>query len=246
MNYDKSINWDNSNTFDKYLEIAKNNIIRTLENQTDKNFILVFFTQHDTEENINKLKSLSDKFTIIIHNPDKGNFLESNIISDVELIATSRLDYDDFVDRECVANVHKLFKPELKVALFGINSGCTFDTKTKEAYFFSPTKYMISKTGLNAPMCTLLYNIHYMKKPITILDLGTHQNCISNFIKLKNNILRWDIDINGILNIFYYNTLGFIWTRHDLSFSKSSIIHNSTIKLDVVNEDFKNTFGIII
>lgn len=244
MDYDPSIDWTCGEVYQKYLSVARRGIIATLENQTDKGFTLIFLTQHDTEENIALLKALSSQFPIEVINPDKAKVLTPERLGGAEIIITSRLDYDDYVDRECVAHIHNLIKTNPKILLYGIETGATYDSQEQIPHLFSTPRYGLQTTGLHAPMLTLIYNIHYMQRLITVLDLGQHAKCVENLNKMQGQLLRWPINTKEITILDYMNSLGFLWVRHPLSFTyKNGFHHNTDIRIALTPQELTHHFS---
>lgn len=244
MDLDKTIDWADADTFGRHLAMAKQAIVPTLENQTKKNFILVFLTHHDTEENTDMLKGLTDKFPVEVVNPVKEAVLTGGRIGNAEVVITSRLDYDDYIDREVVEHIQSLVKENPKAMLYGISTGCTYDMEEKQPYLFATPPYGMEMHGLHAPMLSAIYNLHYVRRPFTVLDLGQHDKCIDTFDKKQGEWLRWTVDSRKIAVLDYLNEVGFLWTRHPLSFTqRDGFLHNTAIKVKISEEDMATKFG---
>ena len=238
------IDWTDADTFRRHLEIARQAIIPTLANQTDRTFTLLFLTHHDSEVNTALLKGLTDRFPIEVANPRQGDLLTPERLGGAERVITSRLDYDDYVDRQVVARIHNACRDDLKVLLYGLNTGATYDLADGALRLFANPAFITSGNGLHAPMCTVMYNTHYVRRPFTILDLGQHTECVASLLRQEGSLLRWSVRDTKFRLTDCHHTLGFLWTRHPLSFSVGSVRHNTDIDIRMSAAALQAKFGV--
>lgn len=238
------IDWTDADTFRRHLDIARKAIVPTLENQTDRDFTLLFLTHHDTEENTALLRGLTDRYPVEVSNPRKEPLLTPERLGGAERVITSRLDYDDYVDSQVVARIHSACKDDLKVLLYGLHTGATYDPADDTLRLFANPAFISSGNGLHAPMCTVMYNTHYVRRPFTILDLGQHTECVAGLLRQENELLRWPVRERKFRLTDCHHTLGFLWTRHPLSFSVGSVRHNTDIDIRTDSAALQAKFGV--
>lgn len=111
--------------------LAKNNLLRSLENQTNKNFEIIFL--------VNDEYLLDEKYKFIFTELQNGitvpiKFMKSNTMrqlikeayNDYDFVIQSRMDYDDFVYKDAVADTQAKVDECNSILAYGYNKGYTY------------------------------------------------------------------------------------------------------------------------
>lgn len=223
-------------------KLTKNHFIPTLENQTNKNFEIVFLIHNDIPfEKVEELNRINTPIKFhIIRNKDLDVFL--NTYKDkTDLLITSRLDYDDNIHKSVVDDIQKYAIENFdKITIYGLNLGSTIKDGEFIAYEKNIPKYE-GNQGFFSIMETLILPSNMCESYFSIYKLGNHTNVIP-YLKENAELLG----IQKLNNDFFHkdtsNEIKYLWVRHDMSQSvmANGIWHTSDKKVPL---NLKDDFG---
>ena len=242
------------NFIEKNVNITFKYLIQSLNNQTNKNFEVIYLLNEKHDINfINKLfyKKIKqiDNFNInFIKRYELKNYISNNI-KGYDICITTRIDCDDLINCNAVADVQNLcikqnFYP---VILCGYNYGYRMydDKRIYDAKYI----YQNYRGFISIFISAITYLDKNNNNFINIYDLGPHHDCGNNLKELYNklNISYKDCDIIHILD--NKNDKSFVYNRYNSS--SSSIIQNINEKTtehseyihNINKQKFKDLFG---
>lgn len=115
----------------KQLVLAKNNALPSLENQTNKNFELVFMLNDKFFDNpkyefvFSTLKNSSALPLTFIKNSDRLQLIE-DACNNYDFVITSRMDFDDFLFKDAVADTQSKVDECTDILTYGYCKGFTY------------------------------------------------------------------------------------------------------------------------
>lgn len=211
-----------TNFLSKQLVFAQNNALPSLENQTDKNFELVFLVNH---------KFLTDKKYEFIFSTLKESttlpltFIRQNdipkLVNDAydnyDFVIQSRMDFDDFVYKDAIADTHSKINECENILAYGYCKGYIYINK--DLYNW---KVLFKGIGHYALMQSLMLKSSFAKE-LPFIGIYTFDHT-----RVKP-ILKDFLEKNGIAfseNMFQQNaqTLAYIYFRHE--FSHNDLVSN--------------------
>lgn len=208
------------------LVLAKNNALKSLENQTNKNFELVFLVHEkflsDAKykfifSTLKKSTSLPTKF---IRYDEQGD-LSNTALEEYDFVILSRMDFDDFIFKDAIADTQSKIDACDKVLAYGYCSG--FEYINGELYV-----YVNNWNGLghHSMMQSLILKSSFAKElPPMTAYYSAHPR-----VKLK---LKKILEENGYAfseDMFQQNTSAFayIYFRHEFSREQLRILGNTS------------------
>lgn len=222
------------------VEYVKKYFIPSLENQTNKNFEIVFLVndKHDTEEsNIRLLKELDTCFKChVVKKSDLAGFVKSES-SGYDRLITTRMDYDDLVYSGAAQEIQGLAERSKEVVFtYGYNNGTL--KRGKQICKYNP-KY---GNGYFSVFLSLVIDLKTMPSA-DVYELDDHTNVRKTLKDLcgKNKVVYSDAFFKRSAENQYY----FVWVRHEntasslMKYPKENAYNEET---DV--KDFKERFGI--
>lgn len=228
----------NEETLQNGFILLKNHFIKTLQNQLNKNFEIVILIYNELPlQSVSFLNEIECDYKIhIIHSKDLNKFIYN--FYDNDFIITTRLDYDDFVHKNCVQDVQLAALDTNYLKLYGLNNGCTMDNN-EIPYFFHP-KYISIKHDFFSCFETLIVNTKNYKRPINIYHLGNHTKVCEYLI---DNYKKFGLDdITQIqTQLDKDEKTKYIWYRHEnaVSLIRNNAKHTTNVIINDVNfEDF--------
>lgn len=178
-------------------EILKKHFIKTIENQINRNFEIIILIYDNlpmsSVEFLNEIKC--DNKITILHMKDLDEYV--NGVSDGDIVITTRLDYDDFIHKNCVDDVQKIAANTECMKLYGLNNGCSM-ADDEICYYHHPN--YVNVCGFFSCFETLIVNTSVYKSPITIYTLGEHSHVFKE-IKNFNKNVKIEIDKDKKQNI---------------------------------------------
>lgn len=217
-------------------KLLTNHFIPTLENQTNKNFEMIFLIHNEIPiEKVQMLNTIETTIKFHILRLDElENFL-NQLKATIDILITSRLDYDDNIHKCVVDDIQKyaINNPK-KITIYGLNKGATIVDGETNAYLKKIKEYEIGNSGYWSAMETLILPNVMSNKLFSIYSLGNHTKVIKT---LKEKYKEMGI---YTLNDDYYhkdtsNDIKYLWVRHKQSQSVivQNIWHTTDIKVDV-------------
>lgn len=230
--------------------MATRHIIPTLENQTNKNFKLIFLVANNLSNyDLERIKHLSNEIEIMpVHLFMFDSFIKNH---NSDYLITSRLDYDDHVYNNCVEDIQNFLKKEegIKAQIFGLNQGVSIVDGEYEAHLMYNYRWLHSE-GCPAPMTTLILKRNICKEYFDIYKLGYHTEVVKNFLIVQKHYLLEEVAQypNQIYTQKSGQDIDYIWIRHKHSASAicNNIIHTTNIKVDLSKQELKEKFGYIL
>lgn len=224
--------------------MASRHIIPTLENQTNKNFKLIFLVANNLSNyDLERIKHLSNEIEIMpVHLFMFDSFIKNH---NSDYLITSRLDYDDHVYKNCVEDIQNIVKSKSNSMLWGLGEGVSIIDGEKDAYLMYNYPWLYNE-GLPAPMATLILKREEVKTYFDIYKLGYHTEVSRNFDITQSYYFNNTIfDINDIHNRKKKDEIDYIWIRHKYSASAicNNVIHTTKIKVDLSKQELKEKFG---
>lgn len=244
---DTGIDIDNEEWRKMSFDMAKRHIIPTLENQSNKNFILVFLVSDTmSDSDILDLEWLSGYINIkVIKLSEFNNYIKS---INTDYLITSRLDYDDHVYKDCVKDIHQLLKRKKpEVCIYGLNQGVSIVDGENESHLMYNYPWLLGE-GFPAPMTTLILARSACKEYFDIYKLGFHTECVKCLLSTQNYYLNKIYDIHQIYAQHKGYNIDYIWIRHPHSATTISInvTHTTNIIVELSDKELKENFGYII
>lgn len=240
------------NFLSKQLVLAENNALKSLENQTNKNFELVFLVNDKFFDNskyefiFSTLKnSTTLPLTFIKIREQPHLFKEA--YDNYDFVIQSRMDFDDFLFKNGIEDTHSKVNECENILAYGYHMG--YEYIYQELY---PCMYVSMKgIGHNSILSSLIFKSSFAKK----LPFISAYTCNHAKIKLE---LKDFLEKNGIEfseNMFQQNNSAkaFIYFRHE--FSHLQLTRNagdSTFKIpnksplttkDITRAQLKSEFG---
>lgn len=224
------------------VEYVNNYFIPSLNNQTNKNFEIIFLINDKHDEINSNIKLLNNVITNIPCHIVKKNNLDvfiSNNSKDYDYLITSRMDYDDLVYNNAVEDIQQYVKLKPKYLLtYGYTNGTLL--RGKKLYIYNPNY----TNGYFSVFFSCIINLHNLSA-INVCQLGNHTNIkesIQNICLSKNILYDENMFIMPKEDNYY-----FVWVRHENT--SSSLLHynkENSYNKEIYIEDFKKIFGISI
>lgn len=226
----------------RQLEVFCEFTLKSLQNQTNKNFEILLLIHNELPlenkiyENLNELKYQNVNF---IYLKDLNQYIYDNSKL-FDYVITTRLDNDDLIYNNAVNDIQNIvLTGNYDLIYCGLKCGLTMINKDIEnIYEFIPN---YNSLGTISIFQTLAYNRKCIEHINNIYQLGQHTNNINTFINLaqKYNYLYY-------INIIEEKNT-WIYVKHD--FNHSSIKknnyrwHRSFNKINFSKDYFANRFG---
>ena len=207
------------------LVLAKNNALKSLENQTNKNFEVIFLVHE---------KFLSDaKYKFIFSTLKKSTSLPIKFIrvaeqahligaalEEYDFVIQSRMDFDDFIFKDAITDTQSKIDACDKVLAYGYCSG--FEYINGELYI---NKFLCNGTGHISILQSLVLKSSFAK------ELPPMTAYYSNHTKVKLK-LKKILEENGCAfseDMFQQNTstLAYIYFRHEFSLDQLRTLDNT-------------------
>lgn len=208
-----------SNFLKMQLPLAKN-LLRSLENQTNKNFELVFYANPKFFDNpkyefvFSTLRGYTT-LTLTFVKPSDIHSLVKEAYNNYDFVIQTGMDFDDFAHRDVVADMQSKVTECKDILTYGYGKGYIYDKN--ELYTVLPTErsYVKSNDGYASCFTVMLKSSYSKTLPCVIKLYGiTHAKVITglkeifkkNSIEFPENVYQRNDSINGI-----------IYFRHELS-----------------------------
>lgn len=226
------------------VNVFKHYTLKSLENQTNKNFEILFMIHNDISDDhaaIVELKSIKSNINInVVHYKDVNEFINKND-NKYDFLITTRIDHDDLIYSDAVKEIQNKCNINIPLYYNGYVNGITMiNNNFNDCYKFYP-KY---NKGSISIFQSLIVNKKIFNKNLNIYSLGQHNKQLDTFIDLYKNYKYNE-------SYFNINNLedAYIYVKHD--FNHSSLVnpgfnenwHRTNIKVDKSKEWFIERFG---
>lgn len=235
---DEMLSFLNEETLHNGFLMLKNHFIRTLQNQTNRNFEIITLIYDELPlQDVSFLNEFDCGNKIhVLHTKDLNDYIYG--FYDNDLLITTRLDYDDFIHKDCVRDVQNSAIDTKYLKIYGLNNGCSMDDD--EVCYYHHPGYVGCEHGFFSCFETLIVNTRNYKEPINIYTLGDHTFVCENLV---NNLERFGLEDKSQVQIEMDadKKTKYIWYRHDnaVSFIQNNCKHTSDVIVqDVDFEDF--------
>ena len=163
------------------IRVMKKYLFPSLENQSCKNFTWILMIGDKANKTlINSLLKFNNNFDMkIIYLKDIKNYIRY-ISKDIDILITTRIDYDDRIYYDAVNDVRKAVNINHPMIIYGYNRGMYYfeeDDKYFELYDTFKNK------GVMSVFISLITVLNMVNDIYTIYDLGVH-------LHIRNNILK--------------------------------------------------------
>ena len=218
--------------------LARNNCLKSLENQTNRNFEIVFYTNdaYFADPKYEPIFSALRDATTLPTKFIKGSEMSSLIMpayNDYDFVIQSRIDFDDFIRKDIVEDTQSKVNECDKILGYGYCKGYTYFNK--ELYPFYAT---YKGRGHFSAFQSLILKSEFAKRHSFV-------SVFTNHTKLKDKIERF-IDKNGEVfseSMFQQNisTNAFIYFRHDTAWSNYK--PGGNVITDITKKQLEEEFG---
>ena len=157
---------------DNGIRVLKKYLIPSLENQSCKDFTWILMLGNKVNmSNIKPLIDFNTSFDIkIIYKKDIKHYI-TNISKDLDILITTRIDFDDVIYYNAVNDVRKEIDLNKPIFLHGYNRGvCYLETENKYYEYYNDFK----GKGVTSIFVTLILNLKKVNETISIYELGEH------------------------------------------------------------------------
>ena len=218
------------------IRVMKKYLFPSLKYQSCKDFIWILNVGN--KANITYLKSLLN-FTkpfksIIIYNKELKSFIK-NITKNIDVLITTRIDYDDRIYYNAVNDVRKYINFSRPIILYGYNRRYIYYEEF-DIYFIYHNKYHNAGTG--SIFASLIIILNKINDSYNIYDLGDHTRIRKNLLKKYKNFGLKKLDYEPA--IFENGAPKCVWVRQRYS----GIYRKGKPKVKVVNFDLGQFYGI--
>lgn len=199
------------------IRVMKKYLFPSLENQSCKNFTWILMLGDKANINLlNSLIKINNSFSKkIIYQKDIKNYIR-NITKGIDILITTRIDYDDRIYYDAVNDVRKAINIKRPLILYGYNRGLYYYEVNDKYYELYQT---YQNLGVMSVFISLITVLKMVNETYTVYDLGIHIHARKN-----------------LLNI--YKSFGF----HNLSYDPS-IVDNGEPKFVFVRQNYSGSYN---
>ena len=195
------------------IRVMKTYLLPSLENQSCKNFSWILML--GDKANITLIKSFfnfSNTFSKkIIYQKDLKNYIR-NRSKDINVLITTRIDYDDRIYYDAVNDVRKAININRPLVVYGYNRGMFYFENEDKYYEFYTT---FNNQGVMSIFISLITILNKVNDIYTVYDMGNHVY-IRKYIleRYKSFGIK---ELNYEPAIFDYGEPKFIYVRQNYS-----------------------------
>ena len=216
----------------KQLNLAVNNGLKSLENQTDKNFEIVFYVNDKlfVDESYKFIFStLRDAVTVPVRFPKRGEYKTwvQEAYDKYDFVIQSRMDFDDFLHKDAIADTHEKIDECENILLYGYCKGYLYSDGTLRHMFY-PSRGI----GHHSILQSEIWKSSFAPKlPFFDSYFSGHHRAKQ---KLKEIVEQSGVEFSE--SMFQQNTTmdAFIYFRHE--FSHFIISHNGAPDTWIVDQ----------
>lgn len=235
------------------LELVSN-VFRTLENQTNKNFEViflmnpVFFDNPRYEFLFSELKKATTLPLKLIKSGTMNVITENtlNELDDEDFIIHSRMDFDDFVYKDAVADTQSKVNECENVLCYGYCRGYSYLEGD-----LLPHYYLFNGLGHLGILQSLIVKASFAKKlPMFSVYLGSHnkfKNSLKNFlakngVEFSENMFQQNTSTNAYI-YFRHECARFVLTQNRINPTITSQKENKLTTEDITKKQLEEEFG---
>lgn len=162
------------------IRVMKKYLFPSLENQSCKNFTWILMIGNKADiKFVNSLFQFSNSFSKkVIYKKDIRNYIR-NITKGVDILITTRIDYDDRIYYDAVNDVRKAVNINKPMLLYGYKRGTSYFEINDKYYEF----YKNFKNGAMSTFVSLISVLNKVKDIYIVYDLGGHCSLRKNIFK---------------------------------------------------------------
>ena len=207
----------------KQADLAANNALKSLANQTNKNFEIIFLMHPKTFDDESYefiFKSLTEASPVPVHFPRNYNAFIEDAYAKYDFVIQSRMDFDDFLHKDAVADTQNQVGNCENILLYGYCKGYLYFNADGMLRHMSYPSRGIGHLGI---LQSFIWKSSFARQLPT---LGPYFTAAHHRMKIK---LKEFLDKNGVEfseSMFKQNTdmKAFIYFRHE--FSHFITVHN--------------------
>ena len=221
------------------VSLAKNNLLKSLENQTNKNFEICFWANGRYFDNpkyefiFTALKDCTSLTVKFIKKDDMADLVKV-AYNEYDFVIQSRMDFDDFVHKEAVADVQSKVSECDRMLSYGYCKGYTYFNNKLYPFYIE-----YDKRGHIGLLQSLIAESAFAKK---IPYVGAYT---FNHVKIKPSLKEFleNNNVEFAENMFQQNvsTNAFIYFRHDTTLSNHKPRGKSITK--ITKKQLEDEFG---
>ena len=227
------------------INVFNNYTLKSLENQSNKNFEIIIIIHNEINLNNSSIKKLLKIKTNLNLKVLKLKEIKSyiNINSkNFDFLITTRIDHDDLIYKDAVEEIQNKCNKNIPLYYNGYDKLITMiGNDIENCYKFYPNYYGLGSIGI---FQSLIVNKNKINKSYNIFDLGIHSKLKIKFIDIykKNNLEYKEIyfNINHIEDSSIYIKHKF---NHSELSNKSKNWHKTNIKIKKSKKWFRERFG---
>ena len=227
------------------IDVFNNYTLKSLENQSNKNFEIIIIIHNEINLNHSSIKKLLKIKTNLNLKVLKLKEIKSyiNINSkNFDFLITTRIDHDDLIYKDAVEEIQNKCNKNIPLYYNGYDKLITMiGNDIENCYKFYPNYYGLGSIGI---FQSLIVNKNKINKSYNIFDLGIHSKLKIKFIDIykKNNLEYKEIyfNINHIEDSSIYIKHKF---NHSELSNKSKNWHKTNIKIKKSKKWFRERFG---
>ena len=181
------------NLLDKGIEVFNNYTLKSLENQSNKNFEIIIIIHNEINLNhpsIKKLIEIKTNLNLkILKLKDLQSYISINS-KNIDYLITTRIDHDDLIYKGAVEEIQNKCNKNIPLYYNGYDKLITMiGNDIENCYKFYPNYYGLGSMSI---FQSLIVNKIKINKSYNIYDLGNHANNKMKFINLyKENNLEY-------------------------------------------------------
>lgn len=235
------------NLLDNGIDVFNNFTLKSLENQSNKNFEIILIINNEININHPSIKKLLKIKTIlnlkILKNKEMKSYIYNNS-KNFDYLITTRIDHDDLIYKDAVEEIQNKCNKNIPLYYNGYDKLITMiGNDIKNCYKFYPDYH---GWGSMSIFQSLIVNKIKINKSYNIYDLGNHTKNKIKFINLykENNLEYKEIYFN-----INHMEDSCIYIKHNFNHSELSNKnidtnwHRTTIKIKKNKKWFIERFG---
>ena len=220
------------------IRVMKKYLFNSLENQKCKDFLFILLLGN--RANISYVRSLfnfklSFKYRLIRYK--NLNLFLKKITKVIDVLITTRIDYDDLIYYDAVNDVRKAIDLNKPILLYGYNKGVYYFESDNKYYDFFRT---YNHKGCMSIFVSLITVLKYVNQTLTIYNLRGHTNIRETLLKKYKDFGIKELNYEPA--IFEYLDHKFIWVRQKFSGTYKQY-KNIQYKLKEINFNLTKFYG---
>ena len=213
------------------IRVMKKYLITSLENQSCKQFIWIVML--GDKANLTYIKSLLNVETSfrkeIIYQNDYKDYVK-NITKDIDILITTRIDYDDRIYYDAVNDVRKVININKPMLFYGYNRGVLFLEKENKYFPFWVT---LNNEGVWGIFTSLITVLNKVNDSYTINEMGPHNIIRKKFLRTYKSFGIKELNYEPA--IFDSGESKFVYVRQEYSRDYRLYIN---LKKNLIEYDF--------